>query len=695
MKKPNKIGNLVDVKRQVRLCPKGKLCNCKVQNYPQEKLVKGEITFTDSTGFTNPYGHVLSCCFAGSERQLLDAYWMRQVMVTSKKAQGIGSFLTRPLEESAKDKMKRTPLINKKDEELFSWVEMIVMENFALSTVEKPLYRKNLKHQHRFSIKTVRDVILAMTAGVEKILAAEMQQAGRGSIVHDGWTKRGVHYLGLFATYQATRLVHADGMMTKVTAPVISLLSVSPLHDNSAIDDSDEEDEEHDIDGNDDDSRTDVQEAVEFTAQVHKNHIVDVLKHFYGIKNPKDWITNQTADSASVNVKLAQLLGIPHINCINHLLNNEVKNWFGDLDGDTATFANQMRFTPATVCSLVNKTMKDLSTNKSRALLLAETGLVPTFHNSTRWSSYAAEMQKWVQIEEHAEAVAANPMSNVTLPPTSIYFKRAAKNTKLILDDINAVVVRLQTRLLTLSEGRELIDELIDESETKSTVPGSHWYRNPLTKEYIASDSRKISDKDFVNAVSKLQKRQANTLTPAERRKVQKFLTPTAASDVDHNLSLAERLKKKSTGIKRKADESDLNKIKTDSCLDHVIASAAEVERLWSIARYILIDLRAKMAPILLEAILFLRYNRDLWDESTVMEARHEVREMEQEAKKDENEDNRLAQLITKADEQQVQIAEEMEQEQLEDEGEDDEKRGDEALLVPVSHKKRARTRKS
>ena len=52
-----------------------------------------------------------------------------------------------------------------------------------------------------------------------------------------------------------------------------------------------------------------------------------------------------------------------------------------------------------------------------------------------------------------------------------------------------------------------------------------------------------------------------------------------------------------------------------------MFGSAAEVERLWSEARYIMTTTRSKMAPIFFEAISFLRYNRYLWDEKTVQEA--------------------------------------------------------------------------
>jgi hypothetical protein len=60
-----------------------------------------------------------------------------------------------------------------------------------------------------------------------------------------------------------------------------------------------------------------------------------------------------------------------------------------------------------------------------------------------------------------------------------------------------------------------------------------------------------------------------------------------------------------------------------DNCFDHIIGSAAEVERLWSIARYILTTSRTRLEPILFEALLFLRANCVLWDERTVQAAIH------------------------------------------------------------------------
>jgi hypothetical protein len=80
----------------------------------------------------------------------------------------------------------------------------------------------------------------------------------------------------------------------------------------------------------------------------------------------------------------------------------------------------------------------------------------------------------------------------------------------------------------------------------------------------------------------------------------------------------------KTAGVKRNSDEMS---VEVDDCFDHVIGSAAEVERLWSIARYLLTTLHSQLSPILFEALLFLRLNCTLWNERTVQMAHLAVRE--------------------------------------------------------------------
>jgi hypothetical protein len=49
-------------------------------------------------------------------------------------------------------------------------------------------------------------------------------------------------------------------------------------------------------------------------------------------------------------------------------------------------------------------------------------------------------------------------------------------------------------------------------------------------------------------------------------------------------------------------------------CLNHVSATSNVVERLFSHAKHVMTDERRCMDPSTLEALLLLRFNRDMWD---------------------------------------------------------------------------------
>ena len=128
-----------------------------------------------------------------------------------------------------------------------------------------------------------------------------------------------------------------------------------------------------------------------FTAEVHESYICDILASFYGIE-VQTWLTNQTADSVSSNLKLARFLGVPHINCENYLLNNEVKY---QLNSSTPNnqITNMRELGPGFVCSNIHETMISLETNKNRACLREHTDLTPTIGYVTGWTGNSAMMK--------------------------------------------------------------------------------------------------------------------------------------------------------------------------------------------------------------------------------------------------------------------------------------------------------------
>jgi hypothetical protein len=193
----------------------------------------------------------------------------------------------------------------------------------------------------------------------------------------------------------------------------------------------------------------------------------------------------------------------------------------------------------------------------------------------------------------------------------------------------------MQKQLTPLSRCQQLQSVIIESANQNRDNPASHWYRNTFGHVYIAPDSLKQPDRAFVSAVCKMQKRMGSELNADEKRAIQMWLPITATPPFAANhatTSIADLVAQLpgtvNGGGKRKADEiSEEYNSNSDDCFDHVIGSAAVVERLWSVARYILTTNRSSLSPVLFEALLFLRSNRTLWDVRTVQRALLAVRE--------------------------------------------------------------------
>jgi hypothetical protein len=374
-----------------------------------------------------------------------------------------------------------------------------------------------------------------------------------------------------------------------------------------------------------------VEESTEFTADAHAHHITNILESFYGI-SVAEFVTNQTADSASVNLSLAKKLKIAHVNCENHLLNNELKLWLKN----SAVYVDDVNlngriFGPWTVCNVIHKCMVDLKTNKNRSILCKLTDLVPTIGCQTRWASMGNMVNKYNKMKDAIAQASTEDGSDLTVPPTSPFFTKSLKKTSAILSDINYVSVNMQKSMATLSECEKLQKIVIALSEDNRYNIDSDWYGNSFGKVYIATDSAKRPDKAFVSAVIKMQRRQGTMLNDNETKAVKRWLPQESNSSTvmpGANMTAADMIAQisgnKTAGVKRNSDEMS---VEVDDCFDHVIGSAAEVERLWSIARYLLTTLRSQLSPILFEALLFLRLNRTLWNERTVQMAHLAVRE--------------------------------------------------------------------
>ena len=275
------------------------------------------------------------------------------------------------------------------------------------------------------------------------------------------------HFLGRTPYYKATRDVVEDGIANTVSGPVVSLLSVAPIHTpvretvdcNGFLPIAEE---------------AEVKESTTFTAQAQYAHICDILWNYYDI-DPAVFLTNQTVGSASVNLLLAKLLNIPHINCENHLLNNELKMWMKNSTlPDDEIDRSGCSFGPGTVCKLIHECMVDLTNNKNRAILRKETELSPTIGCATRWASAANMMNKYAQIEKEIAKASADLDADIMMPPNLYSFKKALKTTTGMLKDINNVSVMMQKQLTPLSQCQQLQSVIIESSNQNRDNPASH-----------------------------------------------------------------------------------------------------------------------------------------------------------------------------------------------------------------------------
>jgi hypothetical protein len=335
----------------------------------------------------------------------------------------------------------------------------------------------------------------------------------------------------------------------------------------------------------------------------------EVFKKRYGYERSDfdDWCLCQTADSCSVNIKTARLLGFPHVPCGNHLLDHEVEELVDSTKDDEDG--------PGQICAKVHETMNKVKgSNKNSAALSKFTQLRPSLENPTKWTGRATMMDKWVKMRDPLIEAASHSQTTFTLDDSS-KFKKAASNLSLLFKDINDITKSLQTRLYLLHEVWGDLNTLTAHAAVNRNNAESHWFQNKFSNKYIGKFSPKIPCPHFVKGVIKLQQKQFNLLSEEEIDAISKLRLPNADAAVG-GTSLANKLENRR---KRKFEDCDNRGGYINA--DFIVGSAAEVERCWSTARYLKTSQRAKMSPHLFEAIMMLRFNDRLWDNRTVMSA--------------------------------------------------------------------------
>ena len=310
-------------------------------------------------------------------------------------------------------------------------------------------------------------------------------------------------------------------------------------------------------------------------------------------------------------MKAARLLGIPHIPCHNHLLNNEVTAW-----------VNSHTCVKGPLTS-VHDTMKKIKTsNKNMAVVRKLCNLCPEVGNETRWTGWGRMMGKYQRMRPNLIEAHDDEDTKFTMNKTAAFKKKAEKVNGCFVD-VNVVMISLQIHFYKLKEVRADLDALLAESAGGHGNENSCWYKRKISGAYIQPGSSKLPAPHFVSGVIKIQNNEILQLTQDEKEACQKLVNQDQhqgeEGEEGEEASFVSRFKLRMK--KRKAGVLETSKSNPYKNVDFICGSAAEVERLWSICKYILSNVRSRLTPNLFEALIFLKLNRDYWDASSVQVA--------------------------------------------------------------------------
>ena len=124
----------------------------------------------------------------------------------------------------------------------------------------------------------------------------------------------------------------------------------------------------------------------------------------------------------------------------------------------------------------------------------------------------------------------------------------------------------------------------------------------------------------FENAVVKVQSGLEDTLTRPEKAQLKRFLLDRTDEEEEKEDDGVDSL------ARRHQAHQEQKRLRTTKptkyrCLKHIYSTTNCVESLFSRAKINMSDLRKSMAPHRLEALMFLRFNRFLWNASTIEDA--------------------------------------------------------------------------
>ena len=195
-----------------------------------------------------------------------------------------------------------------------------------LNFVEDELVRKYITLSP-ISSDTLRKYIIKGANALDKKIARSLPNSF--GLVLDAWTDNSLHYIAIFAAYSYDNELKTPPLT--ITPPV---------------------------------------DEIVFGARVLYDLISDILDNF---KRSSSNLAFITADNATVNSRIAEMLGVPFIGCASHKYNLAAQNYLSESENLIGKVQDLM----STLAGSIKKAGK----------MRQKTMLEPIIRNKTRWSS--------------------------------------------------------------------------------------------------------------------------------------------------------------------------------------------------------------------------------------------------------------------------------------------------------------------
>ena len=571
--------------------------------------------FTAKQGLTNACNHFRSCVKERYSSLLAERHKSRLDAERDAMQQKVSAGTASPAILRAQTHLKT---ITNVERSLEMWIEHIVLKNGAFSDVECPISRRHHMYTEVKSTKKVVDTMHHLVELVEEKIADRMEPAQGCQISFDGWTANGTHYVNLFCSYPVESVQRVGGEVTTTNSFECRLIACAPLQQ------MEDEDGDNSSDSN---NNTEENFAVSFNTKHHVHYIEETFSFYrkditLGGKD-HDFIKCQVCDSTALNPAIARALRhYCHISCANHDLSlavNKMVELDEDLKSVIATVtkaAVAVRNSCKHATALRNEAVKEMGAHGANIRAKGDSV-------TRQWLGEATSMERHLKIRSALTKIMDAEVGTIAAHRESVestFITKLEKHNKKMRFLLHCST-KLQEKHLALHKCRSYLDTVISQVDRKKKDRNSIWYRCKLQDDKIRPDNGLCSNPDFVTGVAKIQQGVAYELDMTRDEKdacahLLKAPLEEEEAEVDEEDFMATVNANDKRKAKEMAGESDYI-----NCKFILGSSASTCEAMWSVADEVLGKRRQGMSPRNFEAILFLKFNKDLWDINLVAEA--------------------------------------------------------------------------